>query len=179
MIWLPRLAKSWFWSICKTCVLFKPSQIRQIAISQILDFVNSITSWFAKRAFFSTKYFHSSFKITATRSWPIAHMKRLKKNKKKLSSTSSPAVGFHMPCWRWLGIVAFFFIAEGKIKSRGRGSPTPRLFILLWYFRWHIWELQNIFIFFYNNLWYLIYTGCVSDGDGWKKTNFSCISVGW
>ena len=69
MIWLPRLAKSWFWSICKTCVLFKPSQIRQIAISQILDFVNSIISWFAKRAFFSTKYFHSSFKITATRSW--------------------------------------------------------------------------------------------------------------
>ena len=80
MIWLPRLAKSWFWSICKTCVLFKPSQIRQIVISQIPDFVNSITTWFAKRAFFSTKYFHSSFKITATRSWstppPISTLNR-------------------------------------------------------------------------------------------------------
>ena len=81
-----------------------------------------------------------------------------KKKKKKLSSTSSSPVGFHMPCWRWLGIVAFFFIAEGKIKSRGRGSPTPRLFILLWYFRWHIWKLQNIYIYFFTiiyDTWYI------------------------
>ena len=34
MIWLPRLAKSWFWLLLQSCVLFNPFRFRQIAISQ-------------------------------------------------------------------------------------------------------------------------------------------------